>query len=82
MFDRIRRGWSLTKKAWGVIRSHPGLAKLPLTGGAVALVVFVVFGVPGVLVLGADSTGGIVGGVVLLAVGTLLVLRPEWLLFG
>ena len=72
MFSRMRRGWGLTKKAWGVIRSHPGLAKLPLIGGAFAFIVFVVFGIPGALLLGADSTGGTVGGVVLLAIGAYL----------
>jgi hypothetical protein len=69
MFDRVRRGWDLTKKAWGVIRSHPGLAKLPLTGGALALVAFLVLGIPGALLLGTDSTGATVGGIVLLAIG-------------
>jgi hypothetical protein len=72
MLDRVRSGWGLTKKAWGVIRSHPGLAKLPLTGGAVALVVFVVIGVPGALLLGADGSESTIAGVVLLAIGSYL----------
>ena len=69
MFDRIRSGWELTKKAWGVIRAHPRLAKLPLTGGALALVVFVLVGVPGALVLDGEGGGATAAGVVLLAVG-------------
>src|SRR5262245_12838186 len=72
MFERIRRGSRLTKKAWGVIRSHPGLAKLPLIGGALALVVFLVFGIPGVVLLDADTTPATVGGIVLIAIGTYL----------
>jgi hypothetical protein len=72
MFERFRRGWGLTKKAWGVIRSHPSLAKLPLIGGALALVVFAVVGVPGALLLGGDGSATQITGVVLLAVGSYL----------
>ena len=72
MFDRIRTGWGLTKKAWGVIRSHPGLARLPLTGGALALVAFIVIGIPGARLLDNDTTESTIGGVVLLALGIYL----------
>ena len=72
MFGRVRRGWGLTKKAWAVIRSHPGLAKLPLTGGALALVAFVVLGIPGALLVGSDNTGAVIGGIVLLAIAAYL----------
>jgi hypothetical protein len=72
MFGRVRRGWGLTKKAWAVIRSHPGLAKLPLTGGALALVAFAVLGVPGALLAGSDSTGAVIGGIVMLAIAAYL----------
>jgi hypothetical protein len=68
----MRRGWVLTNKAWGVIRSRPGLAKLPLTGGALAFLAFIVFGVPGVLLLGVDTTVATVGGIALLAIGAYL----------
>ena len=57
MFEGVRRGSGLTKKAWAVIRSDPGLAKLPLTGGALALVAFVVLGVPGGLLVEATAPG-------------------------
>ncbi len=67
MFEGVRRGSGLTKKAWAVIRSDPGLAKLPLTGGALALAAFVVLGVPGALLVDGDSTGAVIGGSVLLA---------------
>jgi len=72
MFERVRRGSGLTKKAWAVIRSHPGLAKLPLTGGALAVVAFVVLGIPGVLLAGSDSTGSTIGGIVVLAIAAYL----------
>lgn len=67
MFMRIRSGWGLTKKSWHVIRSQPALAKLPLTGGGVGLIVFLVLGVPGVLLLEAEGTAPTIGGIVLLA---------------
>jgi len=74
MFDRMRRGWQLTKTAWSVIRSHPGLARLPLTGGALALLAALVFALPGAALLARDdaSTGAQVGGVILIAIGAYL----------
>jgi len=68
----MRRGWDLTKKAWGVIRAHPGLSKLPLTGGALALVAAIVFCGPGAALLAADNTGATVGGIALIAIGSYL----------
>src|SRR5262245_28751730 len=72
MFARMRRGWELTKKSWGVIRSHPGLARLPLIGGALALVAALIFIVPGAGLLTMDATAAKVGGVILIAVGAYL----------
>lgn len=72
MFGRVRRGWGLTKKAWAVIRSHPGLARLTLTGGALALVTFAVLGIPGALLAESDSTAATIGGIVLLAIASYL----------
>ena len=72
MFDRIRRGLTLTKKSWGVIRSHSGLVKLPITGGIVGLVAFVVFGAPGVVLLNSDDTWVVVAGIAFLLIGTFL----------
>jgi hypothetical protein len=40
--SRIRRGWALTKKSWGLLRSHPELIRFPLYG-AVATVVLAIF---------------------------------------
>jgi hypothetical protein len=72
MFSRMRRGWELTKKSWGVIRSHPGLARLPLIGGALALVAAVIFILPGAALLSTDAAAAKVGGIVLIAVGAYL----------
>ncbi len=72
MFERMRRGWQLTKKAWGVVRSHPGLVKLRLTGGALALVAVIVLGLPGIGLLSLDNGGAKVLGVVLIAIAAYL----------
>jgi hypothetical protein len=72
VFDRIRHGLTLTNKAWGVIRSHPGLVKLPIAGGVVGLVVFIVCGVPGLVLLDSDDTWVVAVGVLPLLVGAFL----------
>jgi Family of unknown function (DUF6159) len=72
VFDRIRHGLTLTKKSWGVVRSHSGLVRLPITGGVVALVAFLVLGVPGVLLLDSEDTWVVVGGVGLLLLASLV----------
>jgi len=72
MFERMRRGWELTKKSWGVIRSHPKLTKLPLEGGALALLAVLLLCGPGALLLLLDETAATVGGVVLIAIGAYL----------
>jgi hypothetical protein len=74
MFNRIRRGWELTKKAWGVIRSHPGLARLPVYGGILAVIFGAIFAVPGAVLLSRDeaTTAAQVGGAVLIAIGAYL----------
>ena len=72
MFNRVRHGVSLTRKAWAVIRSHPGLIRFPLVGGALALVALAVLGVPGALLVDRGEVGGGIGGIVLLALSTYL----------
>jgi hypothetical protein len=72
MFQRIRQGWQLTKQAWGVVRSHPKLAKLPLTGGVLALIAAVVFAVPGIFLVATDSDAAVATGYVLIAIGAYL----------
>ena len=68
----MRRGWELTKKSWSVIRSHPRLTKLPLTGRLLAALAVLVFGTPGTLLLTLDDTAATVGGVVPIAIGVYL----------
>jgi hypothetical protein len=72
VFDRIRHGLSLTKTSWGVVRSHSGLVKLPITGGVAALVAFLVLGVPGVVQLDSEDTWVVVVGVDLLLFASLV----------
>lgn len=76
MFERMRQGWQLTKKSWGVVRSNPGLLRLPIFGGLLAFAALVVFAGPGAYVLsrdqGSSSSAAKVGGVALVVVGTYL----------
>lgn len=70
---RIKKGWQLTKKAWGVVRENPGLMKLPVTGGILAFISFAVFAFPGVAIIdSSDSNAAYVGGGILVAIGTYL----------
>lgn len=66
----MRAGWALTKKSWHVIRENPGLIRLPIFGGLLASLLFIVCGAPGLVLLAqetpsdAESVGG--GALVLL----------------
>lgn len=53
--ERIRIGWDLTKKAWSVVRSNPGLLKLPIFGGLLALLFLSVIGTPAILLVAGDE---------------------------
>jgi UPF0716 family protein affecting phage T7 exclusion len=55
MFTRMKQGWELTKKAWSVVRRHPRLAKLPLTGGVLAVIAALVLAGPGIVLVNAES---------------------------
>lgn len=71
MFERMRRGWDLTKKAWSVVRSHPGIARLPVYGGLLALLAVMVIGGPGAVLVSQE--GGLnVLGIILLLVASYL----------
>ena len=72
MFTRMKQGWELTKKAWSVVREHPGLAKLPLIGGVLAVVAALVFVVPGLLLAASDLDSTRLVGYVLIAIGSYL----------
>lgn len=70
MFQRMRQGWELTKKAWGVVRSNPQLAKLPLIGGALAVLAAIVLVVPGIFLVSSESDVTRGTGYVLIALGS------------
>ncbi|MCB0966370.1 MAG: hypothetical protein KDB37_06005 [Ilumatobacter sp.] len=55
MFRRMRQGWELTKKSWGVIREHPKLLRLPLVGGVLALIAVALIAGPGLFLVASDS---------------------------
>jgi hypothetical protein len=70
MFERMKQGWQLTKKAWGVVRSNPRLAKLPLTGGILAVIAVIVLAGPGIFLVASDSDAARGTGYVLIALGS------------
>jgi Family of unknown function (DUF6159) len=69
---RIRRGWALTKKSWGLLRQNPALMRFPLYGAFATIPLAIVFLGPGVYLLDQDSLAGaiplLVIGVYVLAV--------------
>jgi hypothetical protein len=56
--SRIRRGWALTKKSWGVLNSHRELARFPLYGAVATIPLAFVFLGPGLYLLEKDVLGG------------------------
>jgi Family of unknown function (DUF6159) len=58
--SRIRRGWALTKKSWGVLREHRELVRFPLYGGAATIVCGLVVVGPGLYLIddGRAALGG------------------------
>jgi len=73
--SRIKRGWQLTKKSWGVLRANPALVRFPLYGGAATIVCAIVVVGPGVYLIEDDQTvfGGalaVIGFYLLALIGT------------
>jgi hypothetical protein len=70
--SRIKRGWALTKKSWGLLRENPELLRFPLYGGAATIVAAIIVVGPGLYLIEDDQTvfGGVVAviGFYLLAV--------------
>jgi hypothetical protein len=60
--SRIKRGWQLTKKSWGVLRENPELVRFPLYGGVATIVCALVVVGPGVYLIESDQA--VVGGAV------------------
>jgi hypothetical protein len=73
--SRIKRGWQLTKKTWGLLRENPELVRFPLYGGAATIVCAIVVVGPGVYLIEDDQTvfGGalaVIGFYLLAVIGT------------
>jgi hypothetical protein len=49
--SRIRRGWALTKKSWGVLRENRELVRFPLYGAAATIVCAVIVVGPGLYLI-------------------------------
>jgi Family of unknown function (DUF6159) len=58
--SRIRRGWALTKKSWGVLREHRELVRFPLYGAAATIVCAIIVVGPGLYLIddGRVALGG------------------------
>jgi len=69
---RIKRGWALTKKSWGLLNEHRELIRFPLYGAVATIPLAFVFLGPGLYFLDRDVYGGaiplLVIGVYVLAV--------------
>lgn len=72
MFRRMRHGWELTKTSWSVVREHPQLLRLTITGGLLALSAAIVLGVPGLWLSTSTPTSTRAVGWVLLGLATYL----------
>jgi len=73
--SRIRRGWELTKKSWGLLRENPELLRFPLYGGVATIVCAIVVVGPGLYLIESDqaAVGGavaVIGFYLLVLVGT------------
>jgi hypothetical protein len=73
--SRIRRGWKLTKKSWGLLRENPALVRFPLYGGVATIVCAIVVVGPGIYLIEDDQTvfGGalaVIGFYLLAVIGT------------
>jgi hypothetical protein len=68
--SRIRRGWALTKKSWGVLRGHPELIRFPLYGGVATILMAIVVVGPGLYLI---DDGKLAPGAPLVIVGLYLL---------
>ena len=73
--SRIKRGWQLTKKSWGLLRQNPALLRFPLYGGVATIVCAIVVVGPGLYLIEDDQTvfGGaiaVIGFYLLAVIGT------------
>jgi uncharacterized protein DUF6159 len=68
--SRIRRGWALTKKSWGVLRGHPALIRFPLYGGVATILMAIIVVGPGLYLI---DDGKLAPGAPLVIVGLYLL---------
>ncbi len=73
--SRIRRGWALTKKSWGLLRENRELVRFPLYGAAATILCAVIVVGPGVFLIDDGQTifGGalaVIGFYLLAVIGT------------
>lgn len=73
--SRIRGGWELTKKSWGLLRANPALLRFPLYGGVATIVCALIVVGPGLYLIEDDQTifGGaiaVIGFYLLAVIGT------------
>jgi hypothetical protein len=56
--SRIKRGWGLTKKSWGLLNEHRELIRFPLYGAIATVPLAILFFGPGLYLLDKDSLAG------------------------
>ncbi len=68
--SRIKRGWELTKKSWGVLRSNPDLFRFPVYGAVATVPLAIITLGPGLYFIDQDSIGPAIP---FIAIGLLLL---------
>jgi hypothetical protein len=56
--SRIKRGWGLTKKSWGLLSEHRELIRFPLYGAIATVPLAILFLGPGLYLLDKDTLAG------------------------
>jgi hypothetical protein len=75
---KIKRGWALSKKSWGLLNEHRELLRFPLYGAVATIPLAFVFVGPGLYLL---DDGTLAGAIPLLVIG-LYVLSVVGTFFG